>query len=116
MKKHALGLAALIVSLVALGLAAIPGIALDRPFPLADEESPPEPGLEGGVTLKFENKSEKLSVTFGGKENEKEKIARDKFIAKREQEKNWLLAPCMTPACEPISRWSRSTVGRCLKT
>ena len=38
MKKHSLGVAALLASIVALGFAVIPGIALDRPFPFADEE------------------------------------------------------------------------------
>lgn len=66
MKKHAFGIAALVAGIVALGFAVIPGIALDRPLPFADEErdrpAPPEPEREGGITFKFK----KFSVTFGG--------------------------------------------------
>ncbi len=70
MKKHAFGIAALVVGISALGLAVIPGIALDRPLPFGNEEReerpPPEPKAEGGVTLKYK----KFSVTFGGRKND----------------------------------------------
>jgi hypothetical protein len=62
MIKHPFGIAALVVGIMALGLAVIPGIALDRPLPFVHEElPPPEPEQEGGVTLKYK----KFSVTFG---------------------------------------------------
>jgi hypothetical protein len=80
MKKHAFGIAALAVGLIALGFAVIPGIALDRPFPFSDEErdrpAAPEHAQEGGVTFKFK----KFSVTFGGgkKDDAKEAAQEDK--------------------------------------
>ncbi len=80
MKKHSLGVAALLASIVALGFAVIPGIALDRPFPFADEErdraAAPERAQEGGVTFKFK----KFSVTFGGgkKDDAKDVAQEDK--------------------------------------
>ncbi len=66
----------LVVAVVAVGLASIPAIALDRPLPnpfaeqKEKEEPPVEPPAEreGGITLKYKN----LSVHFGGKVPEKE--------------------------------------------
>lgn len=78
MKQHAFGLAALLAGIMALGLAVIPGIVLDRPLPFANQERqrplPPEPAPEGGVTLKIK----KLSITFGGgKKDDAEVLAKD---------------------------------------
>lgn len=68
MKKHAIGSAALVASLIALGLAIIPGVALERPFPLLDEkpkapptDADPDPDPDAKVTLKFKN----FSVAIG---------------------------------------------------
>lgn len=68
MKKHILGILALVMGVAALGLAVIPGIALDRPFPAAPkpraEPAPPPPPAEpgGGVTFRVKQ----FSVTLGG--------------------------------------------------
>lgn len=70
MKKHPFGTAALVIGVLALGLAVIPGIALDQPLPSASEDAEeqplPDPGPEGGITLKIK----KFSVTFGGDRND----------------------------------------------
>ena len=66
MKGHIVGILALLVGITALGLALIPGIALDRPLALPAEyhEPPAAPKAEPekGVTLRFK----KWSVTLGG--------------------------------------------------
>ena len=76
MKKHPFGIAALVTGVIALGLAVIPGIALDRPSQFIKEERkepppPPEPEPEGGVTLKYKD----FSVTFGDGEKDEDKEA-----------------------------------------
>ena len=66
MKRHIVGILALLVGITALGLAVIPGIALDRPLALPAEHherpAPPKAEPEKGVTFRFK----KWSVTFGG--------------------------------------------------
>ncbi|MEX0865886.1 MAG: hypothetical protein WD030_00920 [Pirellulales bacterium] len=86
MKDHAFGIAALLVGAVALGLAVMPGIALDRPLPF-ESEGPEEakreiPELEGGVTFK----TDKFSLTFGSakEESPQEIEARELAQAARE--------------------------------
>lgn len=74
-----LSIIGLIAGVVALGLAAIPGIAYERTFqnPFVDKKEnerqvePPPAEREGGVTLTFK----KLSVNFGGKVPKKERPA-----------------------------------------
>ena len=69
MKEHTFGITALLVGIIALGLAVIPGIALDQPVPFANEQpdEPLSPNPEpSGVTLKFK----KWSVTIGGDKKE----------------------------------------------
>ena len=78
MRDCTFGIAALVVGIIALALAVIPGIALDRPLPFAsekpDEPPPPEPERVGGVTLEFK----KWSVTFGGgKKDDDKHLAQD---------------------------------------
>ena len=65
-----LSVIALLTGVLAIGLAVIPGIAMERPLPnpFADvkKEQPPVepvPEREGGVTLKYK----KVSINFGGK-------------------------------------------------
>ena len=66
MKKHILGILALLFGITALGLAVIPGIILDRALPFApkhrDEPVPPAAEPEGGVTLRIK----KFSISIGG--------------------------------------------------
>jgi hypothetical protein len=66
MKGHIVGILALLVGTIALGLAVIPGIALDRPVALPahhqERPVPPKAEPEKGVTFRFK----KWSVTFGG--------------------------------------------------
>ncbi len=76
-----LGVAGLVLAAIALGLASIPSLALERPLlnPFAREkqdEPPVEPPREreGGITLKYKN----LTVNLGGK------VPRDEEIAKPE--------------------------------
>jgi hypothetical protein len=65
----------LLAGIIALGLAVIPSIALERPLPnpfgpdkKAEELAPEQPAQrEGGLTLKFK----KFSVNIGGKEPRK---------------------------------------------
>ncbi|MFT7642259.1 MAG: hypothetical protein ACI9G1_004016 [Pirellulaceae bacterium] len=64
MKKHALGITALVIGILALGLAVVPGMALDRPLPFAEEPAEPEAGL----TLEFN----KFSFTIGGNKKDEE--------------------------------------------
>ena len=76
MKKHAIGIAALAFGVVALGLAVIPGIVLDRTPSIADEEldaarrprSQTQADPEGSVKLEFK----KFSVTVGRGASDKE--------------------------------------------
>ena len=74
MRQHILGIIALLAGTAALGLAVIPGIALDQPLPFAREQRPPQPPPpppekeQGGVTLKYK----KVSVTFGGGKEKKD--------------------------------------------
>jgi hypothetical protein len=75
MKQHGIGIFALVCGVVALGLAVIPGIALDRPVSVADDTLEPAPRTapqneresEGAVRLEFK----KFSVTLGGGKNDK---------------------------------------------
>ncbi len=64
MAKHPFGLAALLISIIALGLAVVPMIALDEPVTLDPlyRDPPPPPAGNDGVTLKYKS----FSVTFGG--------------------------------------------------
>lgn len=77
MKKNTYGISALVIGIIALGLAVIPGIALDRPsvIPFTENENPPPPPPddEGGLTLKYK----KLSVTIGGGKKDKDKHKED---------------------------------------
>jgi hypothetical protein len=66
MKRHAIGILALLVGITALGLAVIPRIVLDRPLALPAEHherrAPPKAEPKEGFTFRFK----KWSVTFGG--------------------------------------------------
>ncbi|MGE0607970.1 MAG: hypothetical protein AB7O62_12820 [Pirellulales bacterium] len=86
MKKHAYGIAALVLGIIALGLAVIPGIALDRPLPFASENPtppPPVPEQAGGVTFQYKSFSVRLG---GGKRDE------DKAIQEEHQRRQDLAA------------------------
>jgi hypothetical protein len=61
-KQNILGLLTLFIAVIGLGLAVIPGIALDRPVQLMPKPEPPPPPLpetetKGGLTLRNRSKS-----------------------------------------------------------
>jgi hypothetical protein len=77
-RPFTLSMAGLVAGVIALGLASIPAIALERalpnPFSEPEAEKPrpePPPEREGGITLKYKN----FSVNIGGETPEKEPIA-----------------------------------------
>ncbi len=87
MKKNRLGITALLIGIVALGLAVIPGLAMERP-----EERPETPPLiesesDGGVTLTFKE----FSVTWGGKSEEGEEVAEQAVNQEEPIDRNRLL-------------------------
>ena len=61
MKQHALGIAALFIGAIALGLVAIPGLVLDRPPPPTTQTEPAAEFESKGVTIKYK----KFSITLG---------------------------------------------------
>jgi len=72
MKSSLLGLLTLAIAILALGLAVIPGIALDRPPPIfarpPEPEPESEPKFDRGVTLRHKS----FSITFGTNRKAKE--------------------------------------------
>lgn len=98
----------LLFGVIALGLAAIPAIAFERPLPNpfagADDDRPPidrpepPPEREGGVTLKYK----KFSLNVGGKVPKKEEI--------REQEEQEA-APKAQITKDPIRWFTIAAIG-----
>jgi len=75
-RPFVLSIIALVMGVIALGLASIPALALDLPLPNPfaekEEEKPrpePTPEREGGITLKYK----KFSVNLGGKVSKEKK-------------------------------------------
>lgn len=67
LKQNILGILTLFIAVVALGLAVIPGIALDRPVQILPKPEPVEAPLptetKGGMTLRYKG----FSVNLGGR-------------------------------------------------
>lgn len=68
LKQNTLGILSLLIAVIALGLAVIPGIALDRPVQILPKPEPPPPPLpatetKGGLTFHYKG----FSVNVGGK-------------------------------------------------
>jgi hypothetical protein len=109
LKQNTLGIVSLMIAVFALGLAVIPGIALDRPvqlIPKPEPPTPPEPLTEtkGGLTLRYKG----FSVNVGGKSqpvaepvavpSESENDG-DEIVQTEKQRDNWLRNFTLAAVC-----------------
>jgi hypothetical protein len=80
-KQNLLGICCLLVAVLALGLAVIPGIAFDRPITVLPPPPPPQAEeTSGGVTLRYKG----LAMNLGGKTKPVPKAEAKKLLSPRD--------------------------------